>query len=218
MRESGHFLSSNPPRARRSIAITSVCGLIVLILTCSVAALAEENPKVEVFGGFSLRETQPPPVSFPTGPFPDYLAGWHFSVAGRLNPYLLLVTEASANSEDGRWVTQPGVHQCASTVCVGPQEYVPGIRTHAYLFGPRGELPVGSGDVFAHVLAGPVHKSIEGRATGTGLGFGLGGGFDMHLFGPAIGRIQLDWIPNRSLGPWETGMRYTFGIGFRFGS
>src|SRR5207249_1866023 len=83
-----------------SIAITSVCGLIVLMLTCSVAALAEENPKVEVFGGFSLRETQPPPVSFPTGPFPDYLAGWHFSVAGRLNPYLLLVTEASANSED----------------------------------------------------------------------------------------------------------------------
>src|SRR5438094_7974553 len=122
MRESGHFLSSNPPRARRSIAITSVCGLIVLILTCSVAALAEENPKVEVFGGFSLRETQPLPVSFPTGPFPDYLAGWHVSVAGRLKPYLLLVTAASARCQDGRWVTQPGLHHWSTTVRIGPPE------------------------------------------------------------------------------------------------
>ncbi len=186
--------------------------LIIAIVVCSAAPLhAEENRTVEVSGGFSLFTVQTS-----AGPYPDYLAGWHASVAGHLNRYIVLFGDISAHHEDGYWVNQPGVHFCASTVCSGPQQYVPALAVHALVFGPRLDLPRGDDAIFVHLLAGAVRKNPELASTTTGLALGVGGGFDKHLFGPISGRIQLDVLPNRSQGQWDKSYRFGFGIVHKF--
>jgi opacity protein-like surface antigen len=150
-----------------------------LLLLLPLAAIAQDKPKVEIFGGYSYLHTD--------DALDLDLHGWNASVAGNLNKWFGIKADFSGHYDD---VTlSPGVRADVSA--------------HLFLVGPQ--FTYRKSDTwqpFAHVLLGAARSHISARtATGrvrssdTDFALAAGAGLDAnvakHL---AIRLFQADYV------------------------
>lgn len=103
------------------------------------------------------------------------------------------------------------------------------VRTSQVLFGPEFVRRSGKTAAFAHTLIGVTNARLVSTIGGvditpdlvnhTSLAFGLGGGLDFQvrrMF--AVRAIQLDYIPTRISGSWESHSRLSAGVVWTWGN
>jgi hypothetical protein len=175
--------------------------LLPLLMLLPSAGFSQENPKVEVFGGYSF---------FRASQY-DYLVtnlhGFDASVAGNLNSWL------GVEGDFGGHFGSPSV---------GPFR-VPYLDVNVFTFmgGPRLTYR-GSSAVtpFAHALIGTTRASAGAFGIGYGksaLSTALGGGIDIRLSEHvAVRAIQADYLMTRFFDERQNNVRVSSGIVFRF--
>ena len=150
-----------------------------LLLLLPLAALAQDKPKVEVFGGYSYVHTD--------DALDLDLHGWNASVAGNLNKWFGVKADFSGHY-DGVDLS-PGVRADVSA--------------HLFLVGPQ--FTYRQSDTwqpFAHVLVGAARTHISvptatgrTRVSDTDFAVAVGGGLDAHIAKHlAIRLFQADYV------------------------
>ena len=186
---------------------------VALPFLLSVAAVAQEYPSVELFGGYSYFR--------PDGG--GNFNGWNASVAGNANRWFGVVGDFSG-------------HYASETILsiVGPGGSIEaGAKANIYnlLFGPRFTYRANPRvSPFAHILFGVTRAHVEGRArvgtvtvtiseSDSAFAGALGGGFDVRL-AERVGLrvVQAEYVLTRREGQTGNHFRVSTGIVFRFGS
>ena len=185
--------------------------LATLFLT--VGVVAQDQPRVEIFGGYSLESIIPCGAgcrdageSFPLTNF----NGWNASVTG----YLYKSLGITANFG--------GYY--ASHIVYDP---VVGGHRYSYMFGPSYSLRGSVGSLFVHGLFGQIKQGSDQLSdlNYTKFAWGFGGGLDINVNGRlAIRIVQLDYertkVPTFGFAPGATqtvtGLRYSGGVVIKF--
>ena len=178
--------------------------LAALLVFISGAAMAQDQPKAELFGGYSFARINPG-----QGLQGDNLPkGWHASVAGNLNHWFGIAGDISGN--------------------YGHPDFGTGIKVdtkvHTYTFGPRISFR-GNERVtpFVHAMFGGAHLSGSSIASEIAFAMNFGGGVDARIndhFAVRVG--QIDYILTRFDGPVtgtnanQNNFRFSTGIVIRF--
>lgn len=184
--------------------------LLTILGLMSAAVMAQDPPKVEVFGGYSYFRAGG------EGEPGTNLNGWHASVAGNFNKVFGVAAEVSGHygKED---VTVPGA----------PPVTVRGdFSAHTFLVGPR--FSYRNNDrvtPFAHVLLGGTRAkatgsvgSISASESDTAFTAAVGGGLDVKLTqNVALRLIQADYVLTRFANDSQSNARVSVGLVFRFG-
>ena len=176
-----------------------------LLLSMAGFVNAQDKPKAEVFGGYSILNSE----NDRTG------HGWHGSVAANLNSWFGLVVDVSGHYDSE-----------ASSLVFGPNTFTSDLELskHSFHIGPRFSYR-GNEKVtpFAHLLLGGVR---EHREEVTSIGFFktndtsastiVGGGLDVKLTEKlALRLVQADFVFIRN-GFSEHNARVSTGLVFRF--
>ena len=192
-----------------------------LTVLASASARAQENPRGEVFGGFSYLHA---------GLGPN-LYGWDASAAGNLNKWFGIVGEFS------------GHHQPSGGTVAFPTPMVPArvvassADLYTFLFGPRLSYRKDKRFTpFAHILPGLARSHTSGTVTtqllvmppvvtnfhfsdsSNAFAMAIGGGLDMKLTKTLAFRVlQADYLLTRFGGATQNNARLTTGLEYRFG-
>lgn len=194
--------------------------LLAFFVLGTVAASAQDYPKAEVYGTYSLFVADIDALDN------ESLHGWGIGVQGNLNKWFGLVGEYSAahGASGPLSIQQPGV------IVVIPEV---DLRVRTYLFGPRLSFRSDPVTVFGHFLVGGGHLKIEDEVTGFDVGnnelaMAVGGGIDVNLGKRfAIRAAQFDYLPihtdiNDRVGgggsSWAHNTRFQAGFVFKFGN
>jgi hypothetical protein len=185
--------------------------LATLVIAASTLAVAQNGSKLDVFGGFSVLNTDSPNSSGR-----DSFYGWQASATGYLKPWFGLVADFGGQYKTYNAVPNPpgGVTSVD-------------VSSYEYLFGPQVDFRAKVVTLFAHFLAGGIHQNagiavFPGGAldvSANGFSMGIGGGMDVNVSRHfAIRVIQVDWLPARIQGDWATdAVRIGFGAVLRVG-
>jgi len=162
------------------------------VMLCCFYAVAQDYPKAEVFGGFSLAHLDTENAqSFLVGTgvsIKTWYPGWE--LAGQYNLTKLLGIKADFSGNYGTPVSAPGVTG------------LPGGRAYTFLFGPVVSLRHDRITPFVHALFGGNHFSVDSSAvvgnpaiSDTAFAMAFGGGLDWkltHHFAIRVG--QFDYL------------------------
>ena len=164
-----------------------------LLLLFAAQATAQDYPKAEIFGGFSVAN----------------------SGDGRPEQFYGLEISVTENANRGFGVTADFAVQFKSILGVNVQLY-------QYLVGPRGAVRGDRVTGFVHALFGglSLRASAGGiSASETGFAMALGGGLDVNAGKRVAIRVfQLDYLPNRLAGVWsKKDFRASTGVVFKWG-
>jgi opacity protein-like surface antigen len=192
-------------------------GLAVIVLVSSFFLRAQETPKVEVFGGYSLAR------------FDDSQGvtgkqiinnGWTGAVSFNFSKNLGAVADFAGYY---------GTHRTPSftaLTCPGCPITFPGIpastHIHTFMFGPQVSARLNSVTPFAHALFGAAHYHGELgtpplSASDSAFALALGGGLDTRLSKLIAWRVQGDYLRTSLLQTHENNLRLATGVVFRFG-
>ncbi len=180
--------------------------LSALLLLLPSASLAQDLPRGEVFGGYTVAR-----IGGET-----WGKGWNASFARVITKEFAVVGDFS------------GYYKSASVRVLGASFSGSG-KVHNFLFGPRYTYRARQNYTpFAHALFGATRISASGEVTtpgtsvsesaaGTGFGMALGGGIDFK-FKPqlSIRAFELDYFLARK-GGTTNGFRLSFGFVYRIG-
>ena len=169
---------------------------VVCLLMLSGAALAQDTPKAEVFGGYSyLRFNPGGGTSFNNN-------GWNGALTFNTNKWLGFTGDFGG--------TYHGLAAGANS------------NLHTYLFGPTVTYRRDKFAPFAHVLFGGARSSLTPLGFGSGssnaFAFAVGGGADVKLkdhFGLRL--IQLDYLNTNFASGHQHNLRLSTGLTFNFG-
>ena len=176
-----------------------LCGLV---LCMSRSAMAQQTPKFELFGGYSLMRADFD-VTNPN------MNGWNASLAGNVNKWVGLVADF-------------GGHYETPTILGVDVD----VRRHLFLFGPRVSFRQSAkATPFVQALFGVVHdrvKVLGVAATDTSLGMALGTGVDVRVIdwegaNVAFRLFQAEYVMTRFSDQTQNNIRLSFGFVFRFG-
>ena len=165
--------------------------MICLIVIClPLVAMAQDPPKAEVFGGFSI-------LSADLGDREKFY-GFQTSVAGNFHKNFGIAADVGGQYKDLN----------------GNSVYI-----YEFLFGPRFSIRNDAATVFAHALFGGVHAGGAGDSQ-NGFAMGFGGGIDVNVNNRfAVRVVQFDWTPNRINDIWsKSEVRFGFGIVIKAGN
>jgi opacity protein-like surface antigen len=180
-----------------------VCLLLGLFLVISSAAIAQDAPKVEVFGGYSYLRINPG-----SGFSGINLNGWNASVAGNFNRWLGVKADFSGN------------YGSPSITFPGPTTISVNTKVHNFLFGPQISARRDRFTVFGHALFGGTHvngSTFGVSASDTGFGMAFGGGLDVKVHDHFALRLgQADYLLTRISGDNQHNFRYSAGVVLRF--
>ena len=167
--------------------VTVLVGLIVLTV---VPAFAQEYPKAEIFGGFSLLNTDLDGER-------ENGYGWQTSIAGNFHKNVGFV--ADFGGQYGKFFFIPW---STYEIGFGPRFYV------------RGDKTTG----FVHALFGAYHARALGESE-TDFGMSFGGGMDVNVTNRvAVRVVQFDWFIYRAEDLWrKKDIRLGFGVVFKAG-
>jgi hypothetical protein len=180
---------------RRNILIA--VGLLFLL---PLVARAQDEPKVEISGGFSyLRPVELSSLNF---------YGWNISTAGNLNRWFGLAGDFGGN------YASPG----PSVFGISGRS----VRAHTFLFVPRFSYRgTGRMTMFTHALFGAVHGSAGGfglSVSDSAFAMAIGGGFDIRISDlVAVRALQADYLMTRFGDARQNNVRLSTGIVIRFG-
>jgi hypothetical protein len=178
----------------------------VLSLLLPLPALAQEYPRVEVFGGYSYFRANPEGYN---------LNGWNASIAGNISNWFGIVGDVSghygAPSQFGFRI--PGVD----------------ISSYTFLAGPKLAYREGRVTAFAHFLIGDARAGTGAFGLSTSdnaLAAAIGGGIDFKLNDwLAVRAIQADYVMTRfrtapeEFGPErQNNARLSFGLVLQLGN
>ena len=176
--------------------IVPVIGLAV-VLALSIPSFAQEvnYPKAEVFGGFSMLRAG------------STFMGWQASANANISHHLAIVGDFG-----GQYKTVLGVP----------------LNSYQFLFGPRLVIRKSRVTPFVHAMFGGVRDGVGSTTilgvtvpgtSSTGLGMGIGGGFDINVSDRLALRLpQFDWTPAHIAGVWSNNqVRFGFGLVFKAG-
>ena len=172
--------------------------LVALVVLFSGAALAQEHPKAELFGGYSYLRLNPGQgLSGENVP-----GGWHASIAGNVNNWFGVAGDFSGHYKE-----------------------IGGVKTntHSFLFGPRISYRNNEKVTpFAHVQFGAARVSGAGISENA-FAMNFGGGVDVKISDKVAFRVgQFDYVLTRFDGPTsgttanQHNFRFSTGIVFRF--
>lgn len=189
--------------------------LIAALLPLASIAKAQERPRVEIFGGYSLLRADGG----------GNLSGWNASAAANLNRWLGLVADFGGN------YGSQSVRLRIQTPRMNFIDARASSNVHTFLAGPQVSYPrYERFKPFARALLGAARTHVDGRfsteefslafsATDTGFAMALGGGLDAKLGGRVWLRpIQVDYLLTRFRGDTQNNARISFGFVFRFGT
>jgi hypothetical protein len=193
----------------RKIGIVANICLVLL----SVRAVAQEAPRVEVFGGYQLVDSYGDQGE--TGSTSFVLNGWNASLSGYYSRYFGLTVDLA-----GSYATPTVVFPPVGGIAVS---------THLYTFTGGPVIRIANPtryQPFIHALFGEAHvlgsASIAragGSVSGSNNGFAvaLGGGLDIKV-APliAIRPVQVDFLQTHVGGSTENNVRYSAGVVLRF--
>ena len=181
----------------------------LIVLATSLQLCAQQPPKVELFGGYSLIHRSS-----------DTMNGWDSAVTTNVNSWFGITADVS-----GHYVSQ--------TVFVGPPPGILGgsadVHAHSFTFGPRLSYRKSRYTLFAHTLLGVTHLSStvqiqnltpstfssSANAFTTLFGGGIDIGIGHHI---AIRPAQPEYLLLRtSSGINVNQFRYSAGVVFQFG-
>ena len=169
--------------------IRSVLGLTCLILFASTAGLAQEAPKVEVFGGYS----------WAGGNF----HGWNASITGNVNKWFGIVGDFSGHygsEQDG----SVRINQDAHSFLFGPRVSHRGKRFTPFAYAVFGATRF-------HESAVVLGQRLS--ASDTGFSSAYGGGLDLKVTDRlAIRTFQLDYFRPNFFGEAHNRGRLAFGV------
>ena len=172
--------------------LTIIAAMAILLPT---SVWAQETPKAEVFGGFSLLSLKPSDTRITP-------IGWQGSITANVNERFGVVGDFGGQYKDD------------STNCVS-------CSFHSFLGGVRAGQRVEKATVFAHALFGGT-RSAGGGVSDTNFTMGYGGGVDINASEKiAVRIVQFDWLPTRvpdGVGgsEWQKNIiRFGFGIVFK---
>jgi opacity protein-like surface antigen len=177
--------------------------LAALLVLVSGAAMAQDHPKAEIFGGYSFAHISPG-----QGIQSDNLPkGWHASVAGNFNDWFGIAGDISGNYGKPDFGTGIGLDT----------------KIHTYTFGPRISYRKNEKVTpFAHVQFGGAHLSGTGVVSENAFAMNFGGGVDIKINNNfAIRAGQFDYVLTRFNGPvtgtktFQHNFRYSAGIVIR---
>lgn len=198
--------------------------ILAAAILIATVAFAQDNPKAEVFGGYSYLRS--------SGSNGNSFNGWEGQATAFLSPHFGVTGDVSGN------------YRSTSLSAFGT-DLTGSANQHLYnfLFGPTVRAPFGNHAVFAHALFGASRSSLNagvsipivgGFSTGvnsaTAFGMALGGGFDLGLSPHfAIRPAQVDYLYTRfnsvdalagglstSTSGHQNNFRYSAGIVIRF--
>jgi opacity protein-like surface antigen len=172
-----------------------ICLTISLLVLTSLSALAQETPKVELFGGYAYAG--------------DGSHGFAASVTGNVNSYLGLVAEIGGQYSH---FEEEGIRESISapSVLFGPRF---SLRRNRRL------------TPFAHALFGASHIRSEATELGqtfifsdTSFAMAIGGGLDVRVSDNiAIRIIQVDYLRTHHFNETQNKGRIVAGVVLRFG-
>lgn len=160
---------------------------MLLAILCAVAAVAQETPKVQVFGGYAFTS-----VDMKGATDRQSFNGWDADFAARVAKNVSLVTDIS------------GAYK-SETMSISGSDVTAKARIYNYLFGPRVSASTGKITPFAEALFGVAHATIGADVTGVsgsissnGFGMALGGGVDVNASKNfSIRLAKFDYMMNR---------------------
>lgn len=162
--------------------------LSALLLLCAAASWGQNDPKFDVFGGYSYVHSGPG-MGFASAD----ANGWEASLSYNWNRWLALKADF-----DG--------HYCCDQTM------------HNFLFGPQINLGKGKLKPFVHGLVGVSHGTSTGGFSDNVLGFAAGGGLDYKWTDRISLRIvQADYLGTRYGDETQHNLRLSAGIVFHFG-
>jgi len=179
--------------------------LAALVVLFSGAAMAQDHPKAEFFGGYSFLRVNPG-----QGLKGDNIpGGWHASIAGNVNSWFGVVGEFSGHYGSPDFGTGTSVKT----------------RVYSYTFGPR--ISYRKNDKitpFAHATFGGAHvNALGGAASENAFAMTFGGGLDAKINDRFAFRVaQFDYVLTRFDGPTsgttanQNNFRISTGIVVRF--
>jgi hypothetical protein len=191
--------------------------LLVLSIAVAFPLLAQDTPKLEVFGGYQFLHA---------GNF-DGLGesantnGWDTSATFNFARHFGAVADFSGNYKTEQTVNSN----------LGSQSYLAVVRIYTYTFGPQASVNVSENfKIFAHALFGGAHvrptacvifsgNSVEcGSGAATGFAMMVGGGVDAKMTKRAdLRMVQVDWVRLPSeFGAQNGDVRVSTGVVFRF--
>lgn len=192
-------------------------GFLVLPCLLALPLIAQDTPRVEVFGGYQYLHAGNID-SFGHGANTN---GWDTAATVNLNSYLGVTADFSGSYKTAN---VPGPFG-------GSNSFQAHVRVYTYTFGPVVSLNSGGTlKPFAHVLFGGAHLRPNGCVifsgspdecgSGSYSGFAmmLGGGIDVKAGkSVAIRLVQFDWahLPSGG-GGGNNGVRVSTGLVFRF--
>lgn len=194
--------------------------IILAVLICSVGLFAQDTPKAEVFGGYSLLRSNK-----------NNFHGWEGQVTGYLNRYFGITGDVSGHYRSTDFtVPSTGLRASANQ------------SLYTFLAGPTITGRFGHHAVFGHALFGAARSDLTGgvnipiiggfstgidRATKFAMVFG--GGFDLGLSPRfAIRPVQVDYLYTKfnnieaitgglsTTSGHQNSFRYSAGIVVRF--
>jgi hypothetical protein len=168
--------------------LRKLCLALGLFFLVSLSAHAQDQDKVEIFGGYSY-------LRLDTSPAPSVnLNGWEASAQYKVTSWLGGVADFS-----GDYGSIAGV----------------GTQFHTFLFGPQVSFPARISP-FAHVLVGGAHISGGGNSD-TAFASAIGVGIDAKITDRFSWRlIQGDYLISRFSDHTQNNARVSTGIVFRF--
>jgi opacity protein-like surface antigen len=186
---------------------------LLILFSATASALAQESPKVEVFGGFSyLRD------DLDQGLLRD-ARGWNISANYNLNNFLGVKADFSGHHGERAYVDPLEVFKEKE-------------NNFTFLFGPQFSYRKNERVVpFAHVLLGARRSKysweftdiVSGAPTGDGefsdnaFTAAFGGGVDLKLTKRwAVRLVQADYLLTRFYGNTQNNLRIGTGFVFRF--
>jgi hypothetical protein len=164
----------------------------VLIFTCGSLFAQDDYPKAEVFGGFSLLNTDM------GGLWRDRLSFYGFQANGAFNLDKKFGIEADFG---GQFKSEDNIT----------------VHMYEFLFGPRFAVRQDKATMFVHALFGGMNIGAEGDST-NGFAMGFGGGLDLNMNDRlAVRVVQFDWIPSRFTESGEGSIWIKDTVRFGFG-
>jgi hypothetical protein len=184
----------------RRLIFPAIALAVGLFLFSNTSFAQEVNyPKVEVFGGFSM---------FRAG---STFMGWQASANANITHHLAIVGDFG-----GQYKTLPG------TTVLGVTIPGLGLNSYQFLFGPRLVFRKSRVTPFVHAMFGGIRDGVGSTTilgvttpavASTGLGMGIGGGFDINVSERLALRLpQFDWTPAHIGGVWSSN-QVRIGIG-----
>src|SRR3954467_3154063 len=172
---------------------------VMAVVALSLAAMAADTPKAEVFGGYQY-------LRFTPGSGLDGINthGWEASINGNFNSWFGVKADFSGAYQGDLFGT--GLNG----------------KMHTFTFGPELSRRGDRGKLFAHALFGGAHLSGGGAGDGA-FAMRIGGGGDLN-FGNAVAWrvVQADYLPTHfdfgTGDDWQHHFAVSTGIVFRFGS